>query len=107
MLSCDGRFTYRGGALPLPAPLANRATGLTCRAAETLRSPFGYLGMDLVLGDDPEGQEDVIIEINGQAIGSVESFVELVSSIRPHQQATLLAVDHGTGNQGYVRVRVR
>jgi S1-C subfamily serine protease len=50
---------------------------------------------------------DMIIEINGQAIGSLESFVELVSSVRPKAQITLLALDHKTGNQGYVRVRVR
>jgi serine protease Do len=50
---------------------------------------------------------DMIIEVNGQAIGSLDSFIELVSSVRPKQQITLLAVDHATGNQGYVRVRVR
>ncbi len=50
---------------------------------------------------------DVIAEINGQAVNSLEGFVELLSSLRSHQQVTLLAVDHATGNQGYIKVRVR
>ena len=50
---------------------------------------------------------DIILEINGHAIGSLDSFVELVSSIRPQQQVTLLALDHSTGNQGYIRVRTK
>jgi predicted ATP-grasp superfamily ATP-dependent carboligase len=30
----------------------------------TLPTPLGYLGVDLVLGDDPSGADDRVIEIN-------------------------------------------
>lgn len=63
-LSSDGRFRYRGGALPLPAPLARRAARLALRAVKSLPRPSGFLGVDLVLGSDRRGHEDVVIEIN-------------------------------------------
>jgi len=50
---------------------------------------------------------DIILEVNGQTIGSLESFVELVASLKPNQRITLLALDHRTGNKGYVQVWVR
>jgi hypothetical protein len=63
-LSNDGRFHYRGGKLPLPEPLAERALRLARPAAERLPEPLGYLGFDLVLGDASEGSADHLIEIN-------------------------------------------
>jgi hypothetical protein len=33
-------------------------------AVETLPEPTGYLGIDLVLGPDPGGAEDMVIEVN-------------------------------------------
>ena len=33
-------------------------------AIEALPEPTGYLGIDLVLGPDPGGADDVVIEIN-------------------------------------------
>lgn len=50
---------------------------------------------------------DIILEVNGQTIGSLESFVQLVASLKPNQQITLLALDHRTGNMGYVRVNLK
>jgi tyramine---L-glutamate ligase len=64
LLSADGRFTYRGGALPIDPNLANRATRRAVAAVSTLPESAGYLGVDLVLGDDPLGRDDVVIEIN-------------------------------------------
>lgn len=63
-LSGDGRFTYAGGSLPLPPALARRAIALSGRAVDSLPQPLGYLGVDLVLGDDPYGRGDYVIEIN-------------------------------------------
>lgn len=57
-------FQYLGGSLPLPPSLAQRASQLACRAIATLPNALGYLGVDLVLGDDPDGTRDVVIEIN-------------------------------------------
>ncbi len=63
-LSDDGRFEYLGGCLPLERALARRAVRLARAAVETLPEPTGYLGIDLVLGRDPGGAEDAVIEIN-------------------------------------------
>ncbi len=63
-LSSDGHFAYFGGALPLPAELAARATSLAQRAIAALPSPRGYHGVDVVLGSDAGGAGDAVIEIN-------------------------------------------
>jgi tyramine---L-glutamate ligase len=63
-LSDDGQFCYLGGSVPLQPHLAGRATAIARRAVESLPKPLGYLGVDLVLGDDPDGRDDVVIEVN-------------------------------------------
>ncbi len=60
---CAG-FAYSGGSLPIEPELAQRATRLATRAIATLADPLGYLGVDLVLGDDASGADDAVIEIN-------------------------------------------
>lgn len=50
---------------------------------------------------------DIILAMNGQAIEGMENFIELVSSIPFHQKITVLALDHRSGNTGYVQVVVR
>jgi predicted ATP-grasp superfamily ATP-dependent carboligase len=60
-LSSDGRFHYRGGSLPLPASLAQRAKNLARQAIAGIDGLQGYVGVDLVLGDDGV---DFAIEIN-------------------------------------------
>lgn len=63
-ISDDGRFRYLGGELPIATGLAQRATDLARRAIGVLPATTGYVGIDLVLGHDPSGGEDVVIEIN-------------------------------------------
>jgi predicted ATP-grasp superfamily ATP-dependent carboligase len=58
-LSDDGRFAYCGGSLPLPTPLADRALGIARRAVDVVPGLFGYVGVDVVLGE-----RDWVIEIN-------------------------------------------
>jgi predicted ATP-grasp superfamily ATP-dependent carboligase len=62
--STDGRFTYRGGSLVREPVLAERATSLALRALDALPPALGYVGVDLVLGDAPDGSDDVAIEVN-------------------------------------------
>lgn len=50
---------------------------------------------------------DIILGINKQPIVGVQGFVALLGSLKPHQQITLLALDHRSGNTGYVQVEVR
>lgn len=63
-LSADGRFAYRGGWLPLPAPLAARALRLARLAIGGIAGLQGYAGVDLILGPADDGSADYAIEIN-------------------------------------------
>jgi predicted ATP-grasp superfamily ATP-dependent carboligase len=64
LLAEDGTFAYRGGSLPLPAELSQRAESLAVRAVASLPQPLGYIGVDLVLGAAADGSQDVVIEVN-------------------------------------------
>ncbi len=86
-LSDDGRFKYLGGQLPLSpiragsvsdgstmpvahasgsdsTALAQRAVRLASKAVTCVRGLFGYVGVDLILGDADDGSGDVAVEIN-------------------------------------------
>jgi S1-C subfamily serine protease len=49
----------------------------------------------------------VILAINNQPIDSMESFVDLVSLLKPKQKISILALDHRSGDTGTVQVVVR
>lgn len=59
-----GRFKYLGGELPIRPDLAERAVRLATRAVACVWGFRGYIGVDLILGDDPDGSADFAIEIN-------------------------------------------
>jgi predicted ATP-grasp superfamily ATP-dependent carboligase len=63
-ISDDGRLRYLGGELPLAPGLAERARSLADRALAAMPPAVGYVGVDLVLGREPDGGEDAVIEIN-------------------------------------------
>ncbi len=63
-LSDDGRLRYLGGELPLAKGLAERAMQLADRAVGAMPATVGYVGVDVILGRDPQGSEDAVIEIN-------------------------------------------
>jgi predicted ATP-grasp superfamily ATP-dependent carboligase len=63
-ISEDGRLRYFGGELPLTAGLAERAASLAERALAAMPPAVGYVGIDLVLGREPDGSTDAVIEIN-------------------------------------------
>jgi tyramine---L-glutamate ligase len=63
-ISDDGRLRYTGGDLPLAIGLAERATAVGKRAIAALPATTGYVGVDLVLGRDPNATEDFVIEVN-------------------------------------------
>lgn len=50
---------------------------------------------------------DLIIQINGQTVGGVDSFSQLVTMLPPNQRITLLAVDPKKRAVGNVQVTVR
>jgi len=55
-------LTYRGGGLPLDPALSERATALARRAIDAVPGLHGFVGVDLILADEPAG--DRVIEIN-------------------------------------------
>lgn len=91
-LSSDGTFEYRGSSLPLPPGLAARAEALARRAVDQLPAPLGYLGVDLVLGDDDTGADDYVIEINARV---TSSYLLLSQACRGNLAAALLDVASG------------
>jgi predicted ATP-grasp superfamily ATP-dependent carboligase len=97
-----GRFTYQGGALPLRDAHAARATALATRAIETLPPLVGYLGVDLVLGEDPGGRCDRVIEINPRL---TTSYVGLRAALDPAEN--LAAAMLGLARQQRCRLRFR
>ena len=61
-ISQDGKFTYRGGSIPLSDQLSSRGESLAKRAVSACGEFRGYLGVDLILGT--EADKDYVIEIN-------------------------------------------
>jgi len=92
LLSDDGYFQYRGGRLPLSVDLAARATELARRAIATLPNPRGYVGVDLVLGSNSNGADDVVIEINPRL---TTSFIGLRAATTDNLAEAMLAVATG------------
>jgi serine protease Do len=66
----------------------------------------------VIVWEDPKGPlkeagfeiGDMILAINNQPIDSMESFVDLVSLLKPKDKIAILALDHRTGNTGTVQV---
>lgn len=49
---------------------------------------------------------DLILELNGQPIEGVQGLVDAIGPLRPGARITLLALDHNTGQTGYVQIVV-
>ncbi len=79
-LSDDGRFAYLGGETPLDLNLDRRARTLAERAVAALPGLLGYVGVDLILGIDATGANDVVIEINPRLTTSYVGLRRLAES---------------------------
>lgn len=64
LFSGADRFMYIGGETPLPAEFGRRAWRMARTACDALPPVTGYVGLDIVLGDCPDGSRDVVIEVN-------------------------------------------
>lgn len=91
-LGGEGGFSYLGGSLPLAPNLARRATKLATRAVSGLAGRLGYLGVDLVLGHEATGADDVVIEINPRL---TTSYVGLRALCDGNLAAAMLAIAAG------------
>jgi predicted ATP-grasp superfamily ATP-dependent carboligase len=85
-------FSYLGGELPLSTELARRASRLASRAASCLPATLGYLGVDLVLGDEASGARDLVIEINPRV---TTSYVGLRALAKSNLATAMLAIAQG------------
>jgi predicted ATP-grasp superfamily ATP-dependent carboligase len=115
-LSEDGRLRYLGGELPLAAGLAERAESLATKAIRALPATVGYVGVDLVLGREPNGSEDRVIEVNPRL---TTSYVGLRATARSNLAEAMFNIARGesptieygdrpiefdaTGNVSYMR----
>jgi serine protease Do len=59
-----------------------------------------------VLGKAGFEKDDVILAINNIPVEGVQGFVALAKALPSHQQALLKALDHRTGQGGYVQVTI-
>ncbi len=91
-LSMDGRLAYLGGTTPLAEGLAERAARLARQAIAAMPPLTGYAGVDLVLGDDPDGSLDVVIEINPRL---TTSYVGLRRVVRGGLIGPMIAAGRG------------
>jgi len=91
-LSSDGRFAYEGGAIVDVPELARRATVLASHALDAMPPALGYVGVDLVLGNDPDGDEDVVIEINPRL---TTSYVGLRRAVKQNLAQDMIDVAEG------------
>src|SRR3954468_9048764 len=91
-ISEDGRLRYLGGELPLSAGLAERAESLAERAIAAMPTAAGYVGVDLVLGREPDGSADVVIEINPRL---TTSYVGLRAAVMGNLAEAMWRVSQG------------
>ncbi|MEW6672919.1 MAG: trypsin-like peptidase domain-containing protein [Thermodesulfobacteriota bacterium] len=68
---------------------------------------ISWIDADGPLGTVGFEKGDILLEVQGQPIESMDSFVNLVSALPPDQNVVLLAIDHKTGQAGYVQVQIR
>jgi len=94
-LSEDGRFHYLGGELPIAAGLAERAARLGEQALAAMPPTVGFVGVDLVLGRDPHGSEDAVIEINPRL---TTSYVGLRASGKTNLAEAMFHIARGDSN---------
>lgn len=79
-ISTEGRFEYLGGSVPLEPHLARRARRWAEQVIQTLPEATGYVGIDLILGNEYDGSKDVILEVNPRLTTSYVGLQALAKS---------------------------
>lgn len=79
-------LSYAGGRLPLSPALNARAARLAENVVTAGLDLYGYVGIDLVLGDDEDGRDDRVLEVNPRLTTSYVGYRALM----PRQLAPML-----------------
>lgn len=66
----SGTFEYAGGELLESADLVHRAHRLVAPLLPQLTGCLGWIGVDLILGSQADGSEDVVVEVNPRLTSS-------------------------------------
>lgn len=91
-ITTDGTFGYLGGSLPLAPPLQARASSLALAVLQALPTARGYIGVDMVLGEEVDGSADYVIEVNPRY---TTSYVGLRAATDTNLADLLLRVTQG------------
>jgi predicted ATP-grasp superfamily ATP-dependent carboligase len=94
-LTTEETFTYLGGETPLPLEWDARARRIALQAVAAIASAapsLGYVGVDLVLGENSRGDNDVVIEVNPRL---TTSYVGLRVACRENLAAAILQLSLG------------
>jgi len=72
----------------------------TCVAIASIdpNGPMAHAGFEV---------NDIITAVNNVPVNGVQGFAEIVKSLRPGQNVVLSAIDHRTGQSGYVQLATR
>ena len=71
---------YLGSDLLSDEATATRATALAIRTAAALEAAAGWLGVDLILGNRPDGRDDRVLEVNPRLTTSFVGLAPLFAS---------------------------
>lgn len=96
-LAGETGFEYQGGRWPVEAALQRRAARLADAALDALPPTIGYVGIDLILGDDPSGCDDVVIEVNPRY---TTSYTGLRAASRVNLAELLIALQSPDDSRG-------
>lgn len=91
-VSSNGRFTYLGGQYPLESAMVARACNLARRSLAALPPAVGYVGIDMILGDEASGQADVVLEVNPRL---TTSYIGLRHATRCNLAHAMLDIGQG------------
>jgi serine protease Do len=105
-------------AMKMMAASVEKRLGVTIRPVTTKERESYDLEPDegvAISSVDPKGPlgqagyevNDLILEINGTPVEGVDSFVDLVNTLPHNQKVTVKALDHRSGETGYLEVNVR
>lgn len=74
----QGSLKYEGGWCPLARELHARTERLAKTTLAVVNGIFGWIGIDMILGESPDGSDDFVIEINPRLTTSYVGIRQLI-----------------------------